>query len=107
MVIFDKLTNFVDVVFKTTIEIFYEALKMSPNAQGYVSGSITELLLKKHLESIGFEVQRIREKWEGEKHPNHHGDFYFRNSKNWFVLESKGVKSNTEKWNGLYNGFYI
>ncbi len=103
MSIFDKLTQFVDKVFKTTLEVFYEALKMSPNAQGYVSGSITELLLKKYLISLNYQVKRIREKWEGEKHPNHHGDFYFKKDEHWFVLESKGVKSNTEKWNGLYN----
>lgn len=103
MSIFDKLTQFVDKVFKTSLEVFYEALKMSPNAQGYVSGSVTELLLKKYLISLGYEVERIREKWEGKKHPNHHGDFYFKKDSNWFVLESKGVKSNTEKWNGLYN----
>ena len=78
---------------------------MSPNAQGYVNGSITELLLKHHLEAKNFEVKRIKEKWEGKKHANHHGDFYFRNkgSDLWYVLESKGVKSNTEDWNKLYN----
>lgn len=104
MNIFQKLEKFIKDVFKTTVEIFFEALKMSPNAQGYVSGSITELLLKQHLESLGFEVKRIREKWEGKKHPNHHGDFYFRKpAKKWFVLESKGVKSNSEKWHKLYN----
>jgi len=50
-------------------------------------------------------VHRIREKWEGKKHPNHHGDFYFQqeNSDLWYVLESKGVKSNSEKWHKLYN----
>jgi hypothetical protein len=83
-----------------------EALKLSPNAQGYVSGSITELLLKKEIEGkYGCEAARIREKWEGKKHPNHHGDFYFRRNKDspWFVLESKGVKSNSEKWHKLYN----
>ena len=49
-------------------------------------------------------VERIREKWEGRKHPNHHGDFYFKDgNENWFVLESKGVKSNSEKWHKLYN----
>ena len=80
-----------------------EALKLSPNAQGYVSGSITELLLKKKLEDEGYEVKRIREKWEGKKHPNHHGDFYFKSKNRWFVLESKGVKSNSEKWHKLYN----
>ncbi|MEK6679461.1 MAG: hypothetical protein AABY39_08610 [Nitrospirota bacterium] len=105
MTIFQKLEKFVSDVFKTTLEIFLEALKLSPNAQGYVSGSITELLLKKKIEELGFEVKRIREKWEGKKHAQHHGDFYFRkNSKSpWFVLESKGVKSNSEKWHKLYN----
>lgn len=103
--IFDRLTRFVRDVFKTNLEIFLEALRLSPNAQGYVSGSITELLLKQKLEQeYGFEVKRIREKWEGRKHPNHHGDFYFRKPNGvWFVMESKGVKSNSEKWHKLYN----
>jgi hypothetical protein len=79
MSIFEKITRCVQRVFKTNLEIFLEALKLSPNAQGYVSGSITELLLKKKLEEeYGFEVKRIREKWEGRKHPRHHGDFYLR-----------------------------
>jgi hypothetical protein len=106
MDIFEKITRFVKKVFKTNLEIFFEALKLSPNAQGYVSGSITELLLKKRLEEeYGFEVKRIREKWEGKKQARHHGDFYFRepNSDNWFVMESKGIKSNPEKWHKLYN----
>jgi hypothetical protein len=72
MSIFEKLTRFVQSVFKTSLEIFLEALKHSPNAQGYVSGSTTELLLKKRLEEEhGFEVERIREKWEGRKHARH------------------------------------
>lgn len=105
MNIFQKLEIFVRKTFKTTLEVFLAALKMSPNAQGYVSGSVTELLLKQHLEGLNYEVKRIREKWEGKKHSNHHGDFYFRknNTNDWFVLESKGVKSNTEDWNKLYN----
>jgi hypothetical protein len=106
MDIFERITRFVRRVFKTNLEIFFEALKLSPNAQGYVSGSITELLLRKKLEEeYGFEVKRIREKWEGKKHSNYRGDFYFRepNSDNWFVMESKGVKSNSEKWHKLYN----
>jgi hypothetical protein len=106
MTIFEKLTQFVRRVFKTSVEVFLEALKHSPNAQGYVSGSITELLLKRKLEGeYGCEVKRIREKWEGRKHPQHHGDFYFRkrDAKHWYVLESKGVKSNSEKWHRLYN----
>jgi len=104
MTIFRRIENFVRDVFKTSLEIFFEALKLSPNAQGYVSGSITELLLKQHLESNNFEVHRIRKKWEGKKHSNHHGDFYFRRENEpWYVLESKGVKSNSEKWHKLYN----
>ncbi len=105
MNIFQKLEAFVTKTFKTTLEIFLEALRISPNAQGYVNGSITELLLKQHLEGLGYEVKRIKEKWEGKKHANHHGDLYFRKNgtEDWFVLESKGVKSNTEDWNKLYN----
>ena len=103
--VFDRLARFVRHVFKTSVETFLEALQLSPNAQGYVLGSVSELLLKRELENLGFEVQRIREKWEGRKHPRHHGDFYFRQQGTpyWFVLESKGVKSNSEKWHKLYN----
>ncbi|MBI4646539.1 MAG: hypothetical protein HY738_08090 [Bacteroidia bacterium] len=88
MTVFQRLEKFISEVFKTTVEIFLEALKLSPNAQGYVSGSITELLLKKKIEDEGYEVKRIREKWEGRKHPNHHGDFYFRkiSKAHWFVF---------------------
>ncbi len=105
MSIFQKIEAFVAKTFKTTLEIFLEAIRISPNAQGYINGSITELLLKNHLENLGYEVKRIKEKWEGKKHPNHHGDLYFRarETDSWFVLESKGVKSNTEEWNKLYN----
>ncbi|MFH1777770.1 MAG: hypothetical protein ABH952_09485 [Candidatus Omnitrophota bacterium] len=104
MNIVKKLEEFVTKIFKTTLEVFLEALKLSPNAQGYVSGSVSELLLKRSLVSLGFEVERIREKWEGRKHPNHHGDFYLKTKNgSWFVLESKGVKSNSEKWHKLYN----
>ena len=46
MTIFQKIEKFVTNVFKTTLDVFLEALKLSPNAQGYVSGSITELLLR-------------------------------------------------------------
>jgi len=104
--LFERLIQFVKTVFKTNLEIFLAALKLSPNAQGYISGSITELLIKKKLEEeYGFEVKRIREKWEGRKHPRHRGDFYFSKpgSEVWYVVESKGVKSNSEKWHKLYN----
>ena len=104
MAIVQELREFVCATFKTTLRVFLEALKLSPNAQGYVRGSVTELLLKEELEGQGYEVERIKEKWEGPKHPNHHGDFYVRRpSSDWVVVESKGVKSNSEKWHKLYN----
>jgi len=106
MNIFEKLEKFVKDVFRTTLEIFLEALQVNKSARGYIHGSVTELLLKKELEErYECEVYRIREKWEGKKHPNHHGDFYFRKKRHnlWFVIESKGVKSNSEKWHKLYN----
>ena len=101
----DALRNYINEKFRIDEETFLEALKMSPNAQGYVIGAITELLLRRHLEDLGYEVKRIKEKWEGDKHPNHKGDLYFKRNEtdHWFVLESKGVKSNTEDWNKLYN----
>jgi len=105
----ERLKQFVWRVFKTHLEIFYEALRHSPSARGYVAGAISEFLLKRHLESIGYEVLRIPEKWEGKK--AHHGDFYFRkrvstgeeSRTDWFVIEVKGLKSNSEEWLKLYN----
>ncbi len=92
-------------LFAVDISTFEQAILMSPNAQGYLAGAISEILLKRQLMQKGFELLRIKEKWEGDKHPNHHGDFYIRikGDKPWFVLESKGVKSNSEKWHRLYN----
>ncbi len=95
--------KFIEKVFKTTLEVFFQALKMSPNAQGYVGGSITEILLWKKLKSHGLETLRIREKWEGTKHRNHRGDFYFKYQSSWYVVEAKGIKSNAEIWHKLYN----
>lgn len=78
-------------------EIVVEAILDSPNARGYIIGSISELLLRNALIAQGFKVLRIKEKWEGPK--IHHGDFYISiDEKNWFVIESKGLKSNSEKW---------
>ncbi|MGI8402717.1 MAG: hypothetical protein ACR2NS_14115 [Gemmatimonadaceae bacterium] len=74
-----------------------EALSSSPNARGYLFGSISEILLRRELERRGYELERIKEKWVGPK--LHHGDYYVRSGNHgWFVLESKGVKSNAEKW---------
>ncbi len=78
-------------------EVVIEAILDSPNARGYIIGSISELLLRNTLLNQGFHVLRIKEKWEGPK--KHHGDFYIsKDEKNWYVIESKGLKSNSEKW---------
>jgi hypothetical protein len=87
---------------------FLEVLKMSPGAEGYLLGSLGELLFKEFAESIGYEALRIKEKPEGgnnAKSENARGDFYIRKKGNtkdeWFVVECKGVKSNSEKRSGL------
>ena len=99
----NQLKKFIEKVFKTTLEVFFQALRMSPNAQGYVGGSITEILIRKILKQQNMEVYRIREKWEGSKHKHHRGDFYFKYKNKWYVVEAKGIKSNSEVWHKLYN----
>ena len=99
------LSDYIKSKFAIGEDVFLEALRLSPNARGYISGAISEFLLRDFITSKGYEIMRIKEKWEGDKHPNHHGDFYVRKkgTKGWFVLESKGVKSNSEKWHKLFN----
>ena len=73
-------------------EVVVEAILDSPNARGYIIGSISELLLRNALLNQGFKVLRIKEKWEGPK--IHHGDFYIsKDDKDWFVIESKWARS--------------
>ncbi|MFH1602257.1 MAG: hypothetical protein ABIB61_04875 [Candidatus Shapirobacteria bacterium] len=83
--------------------IFLEALKLSPSAQGYIAGAISEVLLKDYLEAKGYEVIRIKEKPSGgnkAKNYEARGDFYISKQGNkadkWLVIESKGLKSNSE-----------
>ncbi len=83
--------------------VFLEALKSSPSAQGYIAGAISEVLLKEYLEAKGYEVIRIKEKPSGGNNAKNYearGDFYIRKQGNkedkWLVIESKGLKSNSE-----------
>ncbi len=101
----NDLSKYIKKEFNVDQKTFLRALELSPNARGYIFGAVSEFLLKDYLTRKGYEILRIKEKWEGEKHPRHHGDFYIRKKgkKDWFVLESKGVKSNSEKWHRLYN----
>lgn len=80
--------------------VFVEALQMSPNARGYILGALSEMLLRQHLTHLGYRTHRIKEKWVGEKY--HHGDLYVSaNGTDWFVVESKGLKSNAERWHKI------
>lgn len=87
---------------------FLEVLHMSPGAEGYLLGSLGELLFKEYVESKGYEALRIKEKPEGgnnAKNEDARGDFYIRKKGSkedkWLVIECKGVKSNSEKRSGL------
>ncbi len=83
---------------------FIEVMKMSPGAEGYVHGSLSELLFKDYIESKGFDAYRIKEKPEGgynAKNDDARGDFYIKKKDypkdEWYVIENKGIKTNTEK----------
>ena len=86
-----------------SIETLLQALKNSPGANASIIGAVSELLLKQHLEEAGFEVLRIKEKPAGgnkAKNINARGDFYIKkkgsDKDEWLIVESKGLKSNSE-----------
>lgn len=87
---------------------FFEIIKNSPGADGYILGAIGEQLFKKYAENKGYEVYRIKEKPEGgnnAKTDEARGDFYIRKKgiteNKWYVIECKSVKSNSEDRAGL------
>lgn len=69
MTIFERLTHFVEGVFKTNLDTFLEALQLSPNAQGYVSGSITELFNINSKQSMGLKSSGFGRNGKGENTP--------------------------------------
>jgi hypothetical protein len=82
---------------------FLDALDNSPNSRGYILGAISEVELRRYLEAKGYEVVRIVEKPSGgndAKNDEARGDFYVRKRGEkddaWLVVESKGLKSNSE-----------
>ena len=90
---------------------FLEALNSSPSAIGYISGAISEVCLKDYLESKNYEVIRIKEKPSGGNNAKNfeaRGDFYIRKRNSgkdeWLVIESKGLKSNSEFRGGKLDG---
>ncbi|RLD60106.1 MAG: hypothetical protein DRJ05_05290, partial [Bacteroidetes bacterium] len=104
----ENITSYIKNKFGVDVNTFIEVLKMSPGAEGYILGSIGELLFKEYMESLGYETLRIKEKPDGgynAKSADARGDFYIRkkgsNEDKWYVVECKGVKSNSEKRSGL------
>jgi hypothetical protein len=104
----ENIANYINRKFGVDVNTFIEVLKMSPGAEGYIFGSIGELLFKEYVGSKGFEALRIKEKPDGgynAKSADARGDFYIRKKglkqDKWYVVECKGVKSNSEKRSGL------
>ena len=102
------LNDFVQERFGVDGNTFFEILKNSPGAEGYLIGALGEQLFKQYAESKGYEVLRIKEKPDGgydAKSDDARGDFYIRKKGNkndeWYVVECKSVKSNAEKRAGL------
>ena len=86
--------------FGTNVAEFVELLDMSPSSKGYIQGAASELELKKHLERLGYMVERIKEKPSGgfdEKKPGYKGDFLIhKENQPYYVIECKGIKTNAE-----------
>ena len=86
--------------FGTRVELFVQALDMSPSSKGYIQGAISEFELKKQLEEMGYIVERIKEKPSGgndEKKAGYKGDFLIhKDNEPYYVIECKGIKTNAE-----------
>lgn len=85
------------------VPMLLRAMEHSPSSRGYVLGAISEETLKDHLEARNYEVLRIVEKPSGgftAKSDEARGDFYVKkdgaDEDGWLVVESKGLKSNSE-----------
>ena len=61
----DVLKNYIKNKFGIEEAKFLEVLKMSPGAEGYLLGSLGELLFKEYVESLGYEALRhkLLEPW--------------------------------------------
>ncbi|GAB5466444.1 MAG: hypothetical protein Kapaf2KO_18800 [Candidatus Kapaibacteriales bacterium] len=100
----ESISDYIKRKFGVDERKFIEVLKMSPGAEGYLHGSLSELLFKDYVESKNFEAFRIKEKPGGgynAKSDDARGDFYIRKKGStkdeWYVIEIKGIKTNTEK----------
>ncbi|NLX01351.1 MAG: hypothetical protein GXY40_02350 [Syntrophomonadaceae bacterium] len=97
-----NINDFIYNRFGVSVDVFMEALRHSPGSVGGIAGAISEILLKIELEKNGYEALRIKEKPAGgndAKAKDAKGDFFIRKqdiSDNWYVLECKGLKTNSE-----------
>ncbi len=98
-----KLSDYIKEKFGIHEDKFLEAMQMSPGAEGYLHGSLGELLFKEYVELKGFEALRIKEKPKGgynAKSDKARGNFYIRKKAStrdgWYVIENKGIKTNAE-----------
>lgn len=85
-----------------------KALKLSPSAQGYIHGAVSEILLREYLCQKGYNVERIKEKPSGgfdEKKVGYKGDFLInkQDQNDYYVVECKGLKTNSEFRSGETN----
>lgn len=100
----EKLRELAQSKFGVEADMLYDVLETSAGADGYILGAIGEKLFKQYAEAKGYEVLRIKEKPKGgydAKTDEARGDFYIRKKDNpndeWYVVECKSVKSNSEK----------
>ena len=87
--------------FDVDLDTIIQALKLSPSAQGYIHGALSEILLVDYLKRNNYNVKRIKEKPSGgydKKKVGYKGDFIINknNSSKYFVVECKGLKTNSE-----------
>ncbi len=97
----DNLSAWLQDQFSVDSETIIEALKMSPSAQGYIHGALSEILLTRYLIGKGYDVTRIKEKPSGgfdEKKEGYKGDFLINKhgTEDYYVVECKGLKTNSE-----------
>lgn len=97
----EEIYNWLESQYCVSCETIIEALKLSPSAQGYIHGAVSELMLIEYLKENNYEVHRIKEKPAGgydEKKEGYKGDFLIRKagSEDFYVIECKGLKTNSE-----------
>ena len=97
----NNILKWIEAQFGVDADTVFEALLMSPSAQGYIHGAVSEIMLSRYLSDLGFNVYRIKEKPSGgfdEKKIGYKGDFLINepNTDEYYVVECKGLKTNSE-----------